>query len=102
MAEDLNLSEEMIEAWHDGAGSGLELHEYLGLSWEEYGAVVLDPDKLEAAVQQAMERLREIHLDYTDRNDEHRMYCQHCQSLWPCPEGIRGWHAVEPEEFPLR
>lgn len=26
-----------IEAWHfEGAGPGLELHEYLGWTWEEY------------------------------------------------------------------
>lgn len=26
----------MVEDWHNGAGEGQELHEYLGLSWKEY------------------------------------------------------------------
>ncbi|QDP50227.1 MAG: hypothetical protein Tp178MES00d2C33159851_17 [Prokaryotic dsDNA virus sp.] len=28
--------DQMVEDWHNGAGEGLELHEYLGMSWEEY------------------------------------------------------------------
>lgn len=28
--------ENAIDAWHDGAGPGLELHEYLGWTWDEY------------------------------------------------------------------
>lgn len=91
----------MIEAWHNGAGKGSELHEYLGLTWEQYGDVVLHPAFLDAAVKESMARLRDIHLDYTDRNDEHRMYCQYCQASWPCPDGTRAWHAVDPEDFPL-
>ena len=91
----------MIDAWHNGAGKGVELHEYLGLTWGQYQDVALRPDLLEAAVQESMAKLREIHTDYTDRNDEHRMYCQSCQTLWPCPDGIRAWHAVDPEDYQL-
>ncbi|WP_167553749.1 hypothetical protein [Pseudomonas syringae] len=30
-----------VEDWHDGCeGAGMELHEYLGMSWEEYGVWV--------------------------------------------------------------
>lgn len=28
--------DQKVEDWHNGAGEGQELHEYLGLSWEEY------------------------------------------------------------------
>lgn len=102
MAQDFSISEEMIEAWHEGAGKGQELHEYLGLTWDEYGAVVLDPEELDAAVKKSMAKLREQHIDYTDRNDEHRMYCQDCQEPWPCEAGTRAWFAVDPDEFPLK
>lgn len=100
MEKDLTVSERMIDAWHDGAGD-TDLIEYLGLTWEQYEKVVLDPEKLDEAVRNAMADLREIHTDYTDRNDEHRMYCQGCQNPWPCPDGIRAWSAVDPDEFPL-
>lgn len=28
--------EEKVEEWHNGAGHGLTLHEYLGISWYKY------------------------------------------------------------------
>lgn len=28
---------DLVAAWHDGAGQGQELHEFLGMTWEEYG-----------------------------------------------------------------
>ena len=31
-----------VEAWHSGAGDGLELHEYLGWSWVQYARWVDD------------------------------------------------------------
>lgn len=50
---ELTISERMIERWHenpvDHAGKKCELHEYLGLTWEEYGDLILNPpafDKL--------------------------------------------------------
>lgn len=39
------IMNDMIDAWHDGAGDGLELHEYLGMTWEEYAAWVEAPSK---------------------------------------------------------
>lgn len=26
----------LVEKWHQGDGTGLKLHEYLGMTWEEY------------------------------------------------------------------
>jgi hypothetical protein len=40
-AEDID---DAIEAWHEGAGSGLHLHEYLGWTWDEYVDWVRDAD----------------------------------------------------------
>lgn len=34
-----------VDRWHDG-DSPLELHEYLGLTWDEYGRWVKDPESL--------------------------------------------------------
>lgn len=28
--------DQKVEEWHGGAGAGLELHEYLGMTWDEY------------------------------------------------------------------
>lgn len=33
-----------IDAWHDGAGEDLTLHDFLGWSWAEYAAWVSEPD----------------------------------------------------------
>ena len=98
---DLTLSDEMIEAWHQGSAPTLELHEYLGLTFEESAEIFRDPEAMDAAVHKAMEALRAVHLDYTDRNDEHRMYCRADGQEWPCEDGRRAWHAVDPDEFPL-
>lgn len=53
---DLTLSEYMIDQWHEQEGNtgaaGKELHEFLGLSWEEYKAVVQDPEALDALVRE--------------------------------------------------
>lgn len=32
--------DERIDAWHNGDGDDLELHEYLGVSWQDYAAWV--------------------------------------------------------------
>lgn len=29
--------DDLIDRWHNGAGEGLELHEFLRMSWDEYG-----------------------------------------------------------------
>jgi hypothetical protein len=34
--EELDV-DDFVEAWHEGAGEGLELHEFLGMTWDEYG-----------------------------------------------------------------
>ncbi len=39
MDEPLSM-DDRIEAWHNGAGEGMELHEYLGMTWVEYAAWV--------------------------------------------------------------
>jgi hypothetical protein len=26
-----------VDAWHEGGGHGVQLHEYLGWTWEQYG-----------------------------------------------------------------
>lgn len=39
--------DEWIADWHEGrAGSGLPLHEFLGMSWKEYARWVRDPEAL--------------------------------------------------------
>lgn len=40
-----------IDKWHDG-GSGEELHEFLGMSWEEYSLWVADADVLPSIIKQ--------------------------------------------------
>ncbi|KPY59248.1 hypothetical protein ALO46_101685 [Pseudomonas syringae pv. solidagae] len=36
-----------VEDWHEGReGAGMEMHEYLGMSWEEYGVWVATPAAL--------------------------------------------------------
>lgn len=32
--------DKLVNDWHNGAGEGLSLHEYLGVSWEDYAAWV--------------------------------------------------------------
>ena len=34
--------DDFIDEWHLGDGEGLELYEYLGMTWLEYGAFVMD------------------------------------------------------------
>lgn len=36
-----------VEDWHEGRdGAGVELHEHLGMSWEEYGVWIATPAAL--------------------------------------------------------
>ena len=43
---------QMVEDWHNGAGEGLELHEYLGMSWEEFKEELgITPEEMEAATE---------------------------------------------------
>lgn len=102
MDDELTLADEMIDAWHDANGfNGMDLYEYLGLSEEESTDLFRYPVELDKAVRKAMERLREVHIDYTDRSDEHRMYCAADGQPWPCEDGRKAWHELYPDEYPL-
>ncbi|AXI72404.1 hypothetical protein [Streptomyces cavourensis] len=35
-----------VDAWHDGDGGDLELHEFLGMTWDEYRLWVEKPNTL--------------------------------------------------------
>lgn len=41
----LNQIDDAVDAWHDGAGQGQELHEYLGMTWDEYSLWAQDPNQ---------------------------------------------------------
>ncbi|NOQ34700.1 MAG: hypothetical protein GQ569_02260 [Methylococcaceae bacterium] len=39
--------DDFVDSWHDGkAGEGQELHEFLGMNWEEYSMWVTKPSIL--------------------------------------------------------
>ncbi len=38
--------DDWIDVWHDGPDHGVELHEFLGMSWEEYRLFVERPESL--------------------------------------------------------
>ena len=45
--EDLDEAiDDCVDEWHNGAGENLELHEYLGFTWEEYAIWVPHPSEL--------------------------------------------------------
>jgi hypothetical protein len=35
---DSDAFDDLIEQWHNGAGEGMQLHEWLGMTWPEYQA----------------------------------------------------------------
>jgi hypothetical protein len=35
--------DDLVDRWHNGEGEGLELHEYLGMTWEEYEQWLTSP-----------------------------------------------------------
>jgi hypothetical protein len=55
-ASKLTISERLIERWHenpvDKSGNYCELHDYLGLTWDEYGEVVLHPTQMDELVRE--------------------------------------------------
>lgn len=57
-----------IEAWHDGAGSGMELQDYLGLTQEEYEAYLQSNQALLDMLtpQRRTQRFRIYQLDFTN------------------------------------
>lgn len=40
-----------VDKWHEGTESELDLHEYLGLSWEEYQEWATHPSKMEEILE---------------------------------------------------
>jgi len=54
----LSAIEDWVERWHEGGGFGLELHEYLGLSEEEYEWWVQDPEMLVVAFRRRIRKSR--------------------------------------------
>jgi hypothetical protein len=60
--------DDFVQAWHDGKGRGQELHDYLGLPWDEYALWVERPDTLRAII--ASHELKESLQDLLERSDE--------------------------------
>jgi hypothetical protein len=53
--------DDYVERWHSGlAGENQELHEFLGMSWEEYSLWATRPSILESIINS---RIRHISLD---------------------------------------
>lgn len=46
----LDALDDYIDRWHDGEGRGSALHDFLGLTWEEYGAWIKDPAALNTVI----------------------------------------------------
>lgn len=42
--------DDFIDLWHEG-GSELSLHEFLGMTWEEYSAWVVNPSLLPGVIE---------------------------------------------------
>jgi hypothetical protein len=51
--------DDAVGEWHD-SDSDLPLHEYLGLTWDEYAAVVSSPRLTESVADLALARHREV------------------------------------------
>jgi len=45
-----------VDRWHQGDGDEFELHDYLGLTFEEYGVWAKDPKRIDDVVAMAKER----------------------------------------------
>ena len=41
--------DDFVDRWHEGK-SGVELHDFLGMTWDEYARWVADPDLLPSIV----------------------------------------------------
>ena len=54
----LEAIDDYVARWHEGGGFGLELHEYLGLTEQEYRLWVVDPDVLTAMFRERTRRKR--------------------------------------------
>lgn len=55
LAQEMTISERLIERWHenpvDSTGKPCELHEYLGVSWDEYGQAISNPQVFDELVR---------------------------------------------------
>ncbi|HXN37229.1 MAG TPA: hypothetical protein VN892_04270 [Solirubrobacteraceae bacterium] len=60
--------EDFVGAWHDGNGLGQELHDYLGMTWNEYALWVERPDALRAII--ASHELEEPLEELLERSDD--------------------------------
>jgi hypothetical protein len=61
--------DDFVEAWHQAGGFGQELHDYLGLTWNEYALWVERPSTLRAII--ASHELDEPLEELLERSDEH-------------------------------
>jgi hypothetical protein len=61
--------EDFVKAWHEGGGFGQELHDYLGLTWNEYALWVERPNTLRAII--ASHELDDSLEELLERIDEH-------------------------------
>jgi hypothetical protein len=51
--------DDYVARWHNGlAGQDCQLHEYLGMTWEEYARWVLDPDLIQEIIDARAGRSR--------------------------------------------
>lgn len=79
--------DDFVEAWHDGGGFGQELHDYLGLKWNEYALWVERPNTLRAII--AAHELDEPLEELLQRSDDHAVAAR---SLSPeDAQEVRGW-----------
>ena len=38
--------DDLVDRWHKGEGGSMPLHEWLGMTWEEYGPFAMDANHL--------------------------------------------------------
>lgn len=66
-------ADDFVDLWHEGDGpDGMSLHEYLGLTWEEYGAWARDPGAL-PHIRTARESRRPLEAVLAEAAREFRM-----------------------------
>ena len=53
--DDLN---EYFEQWHKGGGYGVDVHEYLGLTWEQYAKWAGNEDKFKQEFENLIKELK--------------------------------------------
>ena len=48
----LDSLDDFIDEWHNNPVTGMHLHEYLGLTWEEYQEFIMKPDILKTLLRE--------------------------------------------------